>query len=65
MLLEKQFRLHEASELSGHSVASLRKKIARRELGSFKVGRLVTVPQSELRRLLGDYRPPVNLDGGQ
>ena len=63
MDLEKQFRLPEASRLSGYSVAALRKKIARRELGHRKTGRIITVPQSDLSRLLGEYRPPVELEG--
>ncbi len=59
MILERQFRLAEASQLTGYSIAALRKKIARREIGSRRTGRVVTVPESELRRILGQYREPV------
>jgi hypothetical protein len=61
MTLEKQFRLPEVSRLSGYSIAALRKKILRREIGFRKSGRIVTVPESEVARLLGEYRPPVGL----
>lgn len=61
MELEKQYRLAAASGLSGYSVAALRKKISRRELGYLKTGRIITIPESELIRLLGDYRPPIAL----
>ena len=59
--LEKQYRLDEAAEVSGYKVAALRKKISRRELGSVKTGRIVTIPESELQKLLGEFRPAVGL----
>ncbi len=61
--LEKQYRLHEASEVCGYSVAALRKKIFRRELGYIKTGRIITIPESELARLLGEFRPSVSALG--
>jgi len=59
MSLEKQYRLSEASKVSGYSIAALRKKILRREIGHRKTGRIVTIPESELSRILGEYRAPV------
>ena len=59
MGLERQYRLDEAAKLSGYSVSALRKKIARRELGYRKTGRIVTVSESDLVRLLGEHRPPI------
>jgi hypothetical protein len=59
MELEKQYRLPEASQLSGYSVAALRKKISRREIGYRKTGRIITVPASELARFLGDLHKAV------
>jgi hypothetical protein len=53
------YRLHEASRLTGYSVAALRKKILRRELGYRKVGRIISVPQHEICRLLGPYHAPM------
>ena len=64
MSLERQYRLQEAARLTGYSVAALRKKILRREIGHRKTGRIVTIPASDLQRMLGDYRPPVGVSGG-
>jgi hypothetical protein len=59
--LEREYRLHEASALSGYKPSTLRKKIYKKELGSMKRGRIVTIPESELRKLLGraEFRPAV------
>ena len=59
MSLEKQYRLPEASRASGYTVAALRKKIIRREIGYRKTGRIITIPEGEISRLLGEYRPPI------
>ena len=58
-------RLRQAAERTGYQVSTLRKKLARREIGYRKAGRLVLIPQSELDRLIGHYRPPVNLAENQ
>ena len=63
MSLEKQYRLSEASRVTGYSVAALRKKIRAKDLGYRKTGRIITVPESELSRLLGEFRPPIDLHG--
>lgn len=63
MGIEKNYRLHEVAELSGFKVSTLRKKIFRKELGSRRVGRLVLVPETDLKKFLGnDYRPAVSLN---
>lgn len=62
MSLERQYRLDEAAKLSGYSIGALRKKIARRELGHRKTGRIITVGESDLVRLLGKHCPPVSID---
>jgi hypothetical protein len=59
MDLERQYRLPEASAVSGYSVAALQKKILRRQLGYRKTGRIITIPASELAKLLGELRPTV------
>ena len=59
MGLERQYRLQEAARLSGYSVGALRKKIAQRQLGHRKTGRIITVGESDLARLLGEHRPPI------
>lgn len=61
MSLEKQYRLPDASRASGYSVAALRKKIMRREIGYRKTGRIITIPEGELTRLLGEYRQPISM----
>ena len=60
MELQKEYRLAVASQLSGYSVAALRKKILRREIGSRKTGRIITIPERELAKLLGEFRPAVD-----
>ena len=61
---EKHYRLSQAAERTGYKVATLRKKLARREIGYRKCGRLVLIPESELDRLVGQYRPPLSDPGG-
>jgi excisionase family DNA binding protein len=57
---ERRYRVREIAERTGYSEATIRKKILRREVGYFKVGRLVLVPESEVERLLSDFRPAIN-----
>jgi hypothetical protein len=60
--IERQYRLKDAAVLSGRSVATLRRKIRLRELGYRRNGKLITIPASEVDRLIGAYRPPVSLE---
>jgi excisionase family DNA binding protein len=57
---EKHYRLRQAAERTGYQVSTLRKKLARREIGYRKCGRLVLIPESELNRMVGQYRPPLS-----
>lgn len=57
--LTRGYRLDEASRLSGYKVTALRKKIQRREIGYRRTGRIITIPQDEMIRLLGTYHPPI------
>jgi hypothetical protein len=60
--MERQYRLQEVSEMSGYKVSTLRKKILTRQLGCKKIGRIVVVPEADLKTFLGnDYRPAVGL----
>lgn len=59
--LEPEYRLPQASIFSGYTVSALRKKISRRELGYRKTGRIITIPESQLRLLRGKFIPPVTL----
>ena len=58
-MLERNYRLNDLSTITGYTVGAIRKKIRRRELGYRKIGRIVVVPESEVKRLLGEYRPPI------
>ncbi|MEO7863741.1 MAG: hypothetical protein ABIU05_25575 [Nitrospirales bacterium] len=59
--IERHIRVAEFARLTGYSIVSIRKKLARREIGHRRVGRIIAIPESEVARLLGDYRPPVGL----
>jgi hypothetical protein len=57
--VEKHYRVAEVAELTGLAVATIRKRIARREVGFSKGVRAITIPESEVRKLLGVYHQPV------
>jgi hypothetical protein len=59
--MERHLRVEEVARLTGYSIASVRKKLARREIGYRKIGRIIAIPERELARLLGEYRPPVEM----
>lgn len=59
MATERYLRVAEFAELSHYKPSTIRKKILQRLLGYRKMGRLVLIPESELARIQGDYRPPV------
>ncbi|MEO7863581.1 MAG: helix-turn-helix domain-containing protein [Nitrospirales bacterium] len=54
---ERRYRVREVAECTGYAESTVRKMILRRELGYHKVGRLVLVPESEIKRILADFRP--------
>lgn len=56
---EKHYRLSEVARFSGYKEATLRKKVLRGELAYRKVGRIITVPESEVNRLLGKLNAAV------
>lgn len=60
---EKHYRLNEVSKFSGYKESTLRKKVQRGELAYRKVGRIITVPESEVNRLLGKLTAAVPADG--
>ncbi len=57
--LEKQYRLPQVAELTGYSVHSLRRKIKEKEVGFMKTGRIITIPESEIVKILGEFSPAV------
>jgi hypothetical protein len=56
---ERHMRVKEFAKRSGYEIATVRKKLLRREISYRKVGRIVIIPESELERLLGDLRPAI------
>ena len=56
---ERGLRVDEAVQRLGYKDATIRKKLRRRELGYYKVGRIILIPESEVERLRGDYHPPI------
>ena len=59
MITERHLRVEEVARITGYSVASVRKKLNRREIAYRKIGRIVSIPESEVSRLLGDLRPAI------
>lgn len=57
MYNERRYRVREVAECTGYAESTVRKMILRRELAYHKVGRLVLVPESEIKRILADFRP--------
>jgi|CXWL01.1.fsa_nt_gi hypothetical protein len=60
--IERHIRVEEFANRSGYAIPTIRKKIARREIAYRKVGRIITIPESELARLLGELREVIALD---
>ena len=56
--IERHLRVEEFAHLCGYSIATIRKKIARREIGYRKCGRIIAIPESEVTRIMGVYRAP-------
>ncbi len=59
MSQENHLRVSKFAQSSGYAIATIRKKILRREIAYRKVGRIILIPESELNRLLGDLRPAI------
>jgi hypothetical protein len=60
-IMERHIRIDEFAHRSGYKVATIRKKIARREIAYRKAGRIVTIPESELSKILGELHEAVTL----
>lgn len=58
---ERHIRVPEFAIRTGLAQATVRKKIARREISYYKAGRCVVIPESEIARVLGVRREPVSL----
>ena len=57
----RNLRVDEVAQMLGYKSSTIRKKLLRREISYRKVGRIVVIPESEVERLLSDYRPRVQL----
>jgi len=60
-LTERHIRVPEFASRTGLAPATVRKKIARREIAYHKAGRCVVIPESEVARVLGARRNPIAL----
>lgn len=58
-VIERHIRVDEFAHRSGYAIATIRKKIARREIAYRKVGRIITIPESSLSKMLGDLTLPI------
>lgn len=58
--MDSFLRVPEFAQRSRMKEATVRKKILRREIGYCKVGKIVLIPESELNRVIGEYRPPID-----
>ena len=58
---ERQLRIDEFAKAVGYRPSTVRKKIQRREIAFHKVGRIITIPESEVQRLLQDFRPRIEV----
>ena len=59
MINERHLRVDEFAQRTGYEPATVRKKLLRREISYRKVGRIVLIPESEVKRLLGELRPAI------
>ena len=57
--LNRDPEFREFAKLVGYQTSTVRKKVFNREIDSVKVGRIVLIPESEVARLLSDFRPRV------
>ena len=57
--MERHYRVKEVSEMTGLAVSTIRKKLTQREVSFRKSVRAVMIPESEVRKLLGEFRPAI------
>jgi excisionase family DNA binding protein len=61
--LEKHYRPLEVEELTGLSLATIRKRILRREIAFRRAGRAILIPQSEVEKMIGPLHPAIRANG--
>ena len=57
----RNLRVEEVAKMLGYKSSTIRKKLLRREISYHKIGRIIVIPESEVDRLLADFRPRVQL----
>jgi len=63
--LDRCLRIREAAAIDGVSISEIRRRIAGREIGYIRKGRLILIPADELDRFRRrHYVPPVSTAGG-
>lgn len=62
MPIEKQYRVSEAAQITGHREATWRKWILLRKVRVTKIGASVRIPESELARLISQGEIPARTD---
>ena len=57
--LEKHFRIPEVSAIVPYKESTIRKLILERKIAFRKIGRIIAIPESEVKRLLGEVHEAV------
>jgi excisionase family DNA binding protein len=63
VLSERHIRIPEFARRTGLATGTVRKFVVQRRIAFHKIGRCVVIPESEVLRLLGERREPINLMG--
>ncbi len=58
-VFEKNYRVAEFARLTGYKESTIRRKLYERTIGYKRIGRIIVIPSSELRRLLQNDFPVV------
>lgn len=57
---EHFLRVHEVAMRVRKDVSSIRRAIAKGQLGFRRCGRIILIPETEVDRILGQYQPPLH-----
>jgi excisionase family DNA binding protein len=57
--IERHYRPAEAAQLTGLALATIRKLVAQRKIAYRKPARAILIPESEVRRIMGELRPAI------
>ena len=60
-MTEKGLRVKAFADATGYKESTVRKKLQRREISFWKINRIILIPESEVTRLFGDFRPAIGL----